>query len=82
MNVRVIDLLPGDVVELAGKSAVFVARTTHPIWPTLELVIWRLERNTWSHDALSPLQVVGDCVAADPETRQARLRAALLGVPS
>lgn len=81
---RVVDLIPGDEVTIfGGSSAVFVARTDHPIWPNLQLVVWRLPKGhpigEWSHDALSPVQEVGDVTRSTPDERQARLRAALLG---
>lgn len=59
---RVIDLTPG-IRILEPHNAIshtFVAQTSHPLYPGLQLVIWRMENREWSHDALSPLQDVGD----------------------
>lgn len=74
-------LVPGDFVTNGSMSAVFIARTVHPLWPELQLVVWRLigEPVDWSHDALSHRQDVGTVVRASPEQRITRLRAALLG---
>lgn len=72
-------LTSGDEVALAGgHSAVFVAQTQHPLWPHLRLVVWRLPDGTWSHDALSALQDVGDVSPATQQARVARLRSALI----
>lgn len=73
-NVRVIDLLPGDVVRLGDGSACFIARTAHPVYPTLQMVVWRLHTGEWSHDALDPAQVVGDRDEVDDDLRAKRLR--------
>ena len=72
------ELTPGDRVALDGISAVFVAQTDHPLYAGMRLVIWKLDRDaTWSHDALSAFQSIGDIVPG--EDRQANLRAALHG---
>jgi hypothetical protein len=75
----VAELIPGDLVTQAGTSAIFIARSTHPLWPNLQLVVWRLDDGSWSHDALDARQDVGDVEPAGDESRTARLRAALLG---
>lgn len=78
----VAELAPGDLVTSGGTSAVFIARTVHPIWPDLNLVIWRVEDDGyghWSLDALSSRQYVGDVMPSTFREGQARLRAALLG---
>jgi len=77
--VRLADLEPGDIVSLPGSPAtgVFVARAKHPLWPALDLVVWRLSDGTWSHDALDPLQDVGQAQPSTPERRQQVLRDAL-----
>lgn len=77
----VAELIPGDLVtdDLGSFSATFVARTQHPIWPHLQLVVWRLEDTAWSHDALSSRQHVGVVSVSTDAERQARLRTALLG---
>lgn len=77
-------LLPGDTIEMPmGGSATFVARTDHPLWPGLQLVVWRMPSGSpvgdWSHDALDARQDVGIPIAATPDEREARLRDALLG---
>lgn len=66
-NVRVRDLVPGDIVRLPmdDLSAVFLTQCPHPIWDNVQLVIWRMGnpsvgRGNWSHDALSLDQVVGN----------------------
>jgi hypothetical protein len=60
------ELMPGDIVQDEGLAAVggptracFVAQTTHPVWRSLQLVIWRLEGGRWSHDALDARQEIG-----------------------
>lgn len=81
---RVIDLHPGDIVDSAGMSVLYVADAPHPLYEGLRLVIWRLDPKShdtrdWSHDALSAYQVVG--VLRDPhllrEKNEANLRWAL-----
>lgn len=79
MNVSVNGLQPGDIVSMAGLSATFVQQAEHPIWPGLQLVIWRLPDGSWSHDALDPRQVVGERVEQSDEQRHESLRLALLG---
>jgi hypothetical protein len=81
---RVIDLQPGDKIVGKGvdgdRTATFLVQQKHPLYPGLQLVVWWLhEEGSWSFDALSPIQVVGQ---NDPEcitfqTRQANLRAIL-----
>jgi hypothetical protein len=84
-GVRVIDLLPGDHVTMPGarKPATFVASTAHPLWPHLQLVVWRLpaghSAGDWSHDALDLRQVAGTRVPSTHGERQSRLRDALMG---
>lgn len=74
------ELMPGDRVVHAEDSAIFVARTTHPIWPHLQLVVWRMEDRSWSHDALSAHQeIFGTVEQASADERMLRLRRALLG---
>lgn len=76
---RIDELTPGDLVRHIGMSATFIARTAHPIWPHLQLVIWRLEDGSWSHDALDAGQEVGIVEPTSDTDRQQRLRGALLG---
>lgn len=80
----VAQLVPGDVVDLMGERATFIAQTQHPLWPHLRFVVWRLHDETrlpggWSHDALDARQVVGEVASATDEQRQAALRDALFG---
>lgn len=80
----VINLTPGDAVPMPlGGEATFIAQTAHPIWPYLQLVVWRMPEGhaggDWSHDALSPVQDVGEALPATTVQRQDRLRIALLG---
>lgn len=77
----VAELLPGDLVSNGGMSAVYITRTTHPIWPHLELVIWRMEDGSWSHDALLARQDVGAVTDATTPERRVRLHRALVGDP-
>jgi hypothetical protein len=71
-------LTPGDIVTLSGFApATFITRTTHPLWPHLELVIWRDPNGEWHHDALMATQEVGHVQPATPDDRRRALRAAL-----
>lgn len=75
-ELKVIDLIPGSIID--GHT--FVAQTVHPIWPHLQLVIWRLRDGTWSHDALSPGQVImGTLDRKKSQNKTINLRRALLG---
>jgi hypothetical protein len=78
--VIVADLTPGDLIENAGQTALYVAQAEHPIWPHLRLVIWRLSDGTWSFDALDSHQEVGERLSRNepPGRRELRLRDALL----
>lgn len=73
------ELLPGDVVAIDTASATFIAHTQHPLWPHLQLVVWRMADDTWSHDALDIRQDVGQVQPADIFSRKAQLQRALLG---
>lgn len=79
MSALVNDLQPGDMVTLGGMSAVFIARTDHPLWPVLQLVVWRLDDGTASFDALSPDQEVGELAPATRAERYDRLVDAVRG---
>lgn len=80
--VQVRSLLPGDMVtNIANNTeSIFIgAQSPHPIYPRLWLVTWWLGKDQWSHDALSPMQEVGDLVQPrDRTTLNQRLRMALL----
>lgn len=81
-DVRVDELMPGDIVTAGlGEQACFIAQTKHPLWPQLQLVVWRLQDGSWSHDALDSRQVVGEVDPnREPRTRRDRLMGgALLG---
>jgi hypothetical protein len=56
------ELEPGDKVTLPGGniSGVFIARASHPHYPGLKLVVWRLSDRTMSYDALLGEQEVGE----------------------
>jgi hypothetical protein len=79
----VVNLQPGDVVSVFGPdgpiAATYVAQTRHPLWPRLQLVVWRMADGGWSHEALSPAQDVGDVQPSTVAHRTQRLRAALFG---
>jgi hypothetical protein len=80
---RVIDLIPGDVVENddpQGRKGTFIAQAQHPIWPSLRLVLWKMSDGTWSFDALDYYQEIGVVTSFDDDDwRQFELRKALLG---
>lgn len=78
----VAQLTPGDLIgSAAGRTALYITQSEHPIWPSLRLVIWRLSDGTWSFDALSSQQEVGVQLSRNepPGRRELRLRDALLG---
>jgi hypothetical protein len=75
----VMDLQPGQRIHVGGMSAIFVARTRHPIWPTMQLVVWKMDDGTWSHDALSMTQDVGQPDPWTVESLLGNLKEALLG---
>lgn len=76
----VIHLVPGNVVrDPQGAEHTYVAQTPHPLYRSLQLVIWPLADGTWSFDALSPMRDVGQVLPFTPATLTERLRAALLG---
>lgn len=74
----VAELLPGDEISQLDTSAVYIAQATHPLYPGLQLVIWRMPDGSWSHDALRASQVAGTAADRSYDARHARLRAALL----
>lgn len=78
---RVEHLQPGDILPgptTMQPTATFITATPHPLFPGLQLVIWRMDDGTTSLDALAATQEVGQPRAATPETRATALRAALL----
>lgn len=78
MQYEVMELRSGDVLyhEVLGKF-MFIARSAHPVWPSLQAVVWCSESGELSIDALSHHQVVvGRMMNRDetPEQRGARFR--------
>jgi hypothetical protein len=71
---KVYELTPGDIVEIGKSKATFIARTSHPLFTNLSLVVWVLDSGKTSLDALSPLQDVGNAYGGGKNA----LRAALL----
>ena len=76
---KVMSLVPGMQIELAGRVGTYVQQARHPIWPHLRLVIWRLADGSWSHDALAGEQDIGAVVPDTPTTRAENLFNALMG---
>lgn len=79
---RVQDLVPGDRVRMKGgnSTAIFVARTRHPLYNTLQLVIWWLETDQrWSFDALDLRQHLPMTTLGSIHDRHDNLRKVLLG---
>jgi hypothetical protein len=68
------DLLPGNTVRLGGQSAIFIGRSDHPKNPNFQLVIWKLDDGTWSLDALSDTQEVGEVEDETDEERWEAIR--------
>lgn len=82
MQVR--ELLPGMVFAPAlpeMTSMIFITQSRHPLWPGLQLVVWRdVETDKVVFDALSAEQVLdGKVHEADRETQMAWLRRGVLG---
>ena len=71
----VADLQPGDLVLLQGVplTGVFVATAPHPVYSGLLLVVWKLSDGTWSFDALSAAQYIGEIQPTPPQQRGRRL---------
>ena len=88
---KVYELVPGMTFKPAvGDTAVFIQRAPHPLWPNLQLVIWRMygsgpsgdaDAPWWSHDALSAEQDVGDPDWSAPAPATALRTALLDGAP-
>lgn len=76
---RVLQLTPGDEVGAFGRSGTFIARCPHPLFPGLQLVVWKMDDGSWSHDALRVEQDVGEAAPTTEASRELRLRRALLG---
>lgn len=84
-TVTVADLTPGDrltmsspFTETGEQSSTFVAQCPHPLYRGLQLVIWRMDDRTWSHDALDARQELPGTLDRpdDPIERAQRLRGA------
>lgn len=75
----VLELSPGDVVDQGGMSATHIAHTSHPLYPALQLVVWRMADHSVSLDALHADQHVGEVRASDRELRHRALLDALHG---
>lgn len=71
------ELIPGERVCHLMQWWTFVARTDHPLYEGLQLVIWRRDSGEWSHDALRADQFVGEVHASSPEERRTELRKVL-----
>lgn len=79
---KVIELIPGMKILDPTQYDIahtFVAQCPHPLYTKLQLVIWRMQNGTWSHDALSPIQDVGECMPFTPTELKENLRAAFHG---
>lgn len=60
---RMMDLRPGDILTMpaapdnAPKWGVFMGKISdHPLYPQLMMFIWRLSDDSYTFDALSPIQ--------------------------
>ena len=76
-TLRVCDLRPGDVIENIGIRATFITHTAHPLYMALRLVVWYLDIDEYSFDALSLGQEVGQRKEMGFRDRVLGLRAAL-----
>ena len=80
--VRIRDLKPGALVSTPGQEKmVFVGIVeSHPIWPSLQLVIWRerFGNRDWSHDCLDANMELPFDSHVSQEDCERRLRETLL----
>jgi hypothetical protein len=77
---RVSELIPGQIVDNGGMSALFICQAPHPLYPALRLVVWQLAGSgRYSFDALDARQDVGQARPDDYHARRLRLAAALQG---
>jgi hypothetical protein len=59
--IKVLELIPGMIVEMGGMSATFITKDDHPEYgSTFSLVVWKIHGGPYSFDALSWHQVVGE----------------------
>lgn len=72
MKVR--ELIPGDRIEQADISAVFVAKCPHPYYKGFQLVVWHIDGEGWSHDALLSDQDVGEPVRDPQLTKETKAK--------
>jgi hypothetical protein len=78
--VKVLDLVPGDLIRNVDREALYVEQAPHPLYRGMQLVIWKLADGTWSLDALYIYQETGELVEpTDWPARKRRLEEALLG---
>lgn len=89
---KVIEMIPGMEfhrpmpMDNSGSTglveSIFVAQTQHPLYPALQLVVWKFIHHPfgleWSHDALSPMQDVGYPEPFSQDRLLANLRKALV----
>jgi hypothetical protein len=64
------ELIPGDRIEQAGESAVFIAKCPHPYYQGFQLVVWYVDGMGWSHDALLSDQDVGEPIHDPQPTKE------------
>jgi hypothetical protein len=63
LTVIVGELSSGDVIRSRGREAIYIAQCRHPLYRSLQLVIWRLSDGSISLDALDWRQDVGEPIA-------------------
>jgi hypothetical protein len=71
------ELLPGDLVTIGGRRAVFITWCLHPVWEHLRLVIWRLDDGGIRLATMRSGDEVGTVQPIEPAARAARLAEAL-----
>lgn len=76
---RIAELRPGDVVTAINERWCFIGTMPSPLFPGLQMVIWRGPDGQLSLDNLDGRQVVGDAEDVDGEERKRRLQAAIFG---
>lgn len=72
---KVKDLQAGDLVTIQGigMTGIFIARSEHPGYPGLQLVIWKLSNGAMSFDALLEEQEIGNIKPSTSQERGMRL---------
>ena len=71
------DLLPGDLVTIGGRRAVFITWCLHPVWEHMRLVIWRLDDDSIRLATMRSGDEVGTVQPIELAARAARLNEAL-----